>query len=253
MAIISPRDLPVVLRVNSEPIKKYINAALGGSVVEVELTEDQLETIIRVAGSFIAGYFPREQRLAVFQTRPLQSTYPMPSDAYWVESVSWDPVTTSIGDIFGAESYLFNIGNIAGVQNQLLDYHLLQSYRKFSQKVLGTEGHWEVINEVDGGPDEQLIRLYPTPKGVFPVVVLYHPVVTQFRSPQAMKVCYDMILAEAKIALGHARRKLNGLPTPDGGSLSYDGAELVQEGIKEKEEIIQKALHLGEPDPIGLW
>lgn len=253
MAIISPADLPVVLKTRSEPIKKYVLTKLGFPGVDVELTEDQFETIIRTAGDFIAGYFPREQRLAVFYTIPLRPTYPMPKDAYWVQQVSWDPVTTRIDDVFGAESFLFNIGNVSGIQNILTDYHLLAAYRKFSQKVLGTEGHWEVIGEVDGGPGDQLIRLYPTPKGIFPVVVVYYPVVTQFRSPQAKQIAYDMILAESKIALGALRRKIAGIPMPDGGTLALDGEALVTEGKEEKEAIIEKAIHLGEPMPICMW
>lgn len=134
----------------------------------------------------------------------------------------------------------------------------MQAYRKFSQKILGTEGHWEVINEGDSNVDgdslsakDQLIRLYPTPKGAFPVVVLYVPVVSHFRSPQARKLAYEMMLAEAKCALGHARRKVAGMPTPDGGSINYDGSDLVSEGEKMKDEIIEKAINLGEP--IGMW
>jgi hypothetical protein len=100
---------------------------------------------------------------------------------------------------------------------------------------------------------DQLIRLYPTPKGAFPVVVLYIPVITHFRSPQARKVCYDMMLAEAKCVLGHSRRKVAGMPTPDGGSISYDGSDLVQEGEKMKAEIIENAIKLGEPMGLWLW
>lgn len=153
-----------------------------------------------------------------------------------------------------------NIGNISGIQNILTDYHLLQAYRKFSQKILGTEGHWEVIGEVEGNVQDdsldakdQLIRLYPTPKGAFPVVVLYIPVVNHFRSPQARSVCYEMMEAEAKCALGMARRKVAGMPTPDGGSINYDGSDLVQEGTQMKQEIIEKAIKLGEPMGVWLW
>lgn len=153
-----------------------------------------------------------------------------------------------------------NIGNISGIQNILTDYHLLQAYRKFSQKVLGTEGHWEVINEGNSNAQgdqlsskDQLIRLYPTPKGAFPVVVLYIPVVNHFRSPQARMIAYDMMLAEAKISVGSARRKINGMPTPDGGSISYDGGDLISEGEKMKEEIIKRAYELGEPLMVHTW
>lgn len=160
----------------------------------------------------------------------------------------------------GFADIAMNIGNISGIQGILTDYHLLQSYRRFSQKILGTEGHWEVINEgtsfVEGdklSAKDQLIRLYPTPKGAFPVVVLYIPVVEHFRSPQARMLVYDMMLAEAKVMLGMARRKIANFPSADGGSISYDGSDLVQEGTKEKEEIIEKAINLGEPLMVHVW
>lgn len=107
MAIIAPADLPSVLKLRSEPMKKYVLTQLGHPVVEVEITEDQWETIWKVAGDFIAGYFPKEQKLGMFYTTPLQSTYPLPHDAYWIQQVNWDPVTTRIDDVFGAESFLF--------------------------------------------------------------------------------------------------------------------------------------------------
>lgn len=260
MAIISPADLPSIMKVRSEPMKKYVLSKLGHPNVDVEITEDQWETIWRVAGDFIAQYFPREQKLAVFWTQPLQSTYPLPKDAYWVQEVAWDPVTTRIDDVFGAGSYLFNIGNVSGVQNMLLDYHLLASYRKFSQKILGTEGHWEVIGEGESNVEDdaltvrdQKIRLYPTPKGAFPVTVFYMPVVTHFRSPQARQLTYDLMLAEARIMVGNSRRKISGMPTPDGGSITYDGGDLVQEGETAKEKILEQAINLGEPMGFWLW
>lgn len=257
MAIIAPADLPAVLRVPSDPMKKYVLTMLGHPTVDVEMTEDQWETVLRTSGDFIAGYFPREQRFAWFMTTPLQNTYPMPRDAYWIEEVQWDPVSSNASDIFGAEQYLFNAGGISSVftggQGMLTDLHLLAAYRKFSRKILGTEGHWEVVNEVNGNSAEQLIRLYPTPKGAYPVVVVYHPVVTHFRSPQAKKLAMDMLLAESKCVLGAVRRKLSGLPTPDGGTMQYDGEALSSEGEKMKDEIIQKALSLGEPDRVFVY
>jgi len=253
MAIIGPNDLPVVLKVNSDPMKKYALSKLGFPGIDVEITEDQFETVLRTTGDFVAGYFPREQKMAVFWTTPLQPTYPMPDDAYWIQEVAWNPVTTRIDDVFGAESFLFNIGNISGIQNILTDYHLLQAYRRFSQKILGTEGHWDVIGEVDGGPGDQVIRLYPTPKGSFPVVVLYYPVVTHWRSPQARLVAFDMMVAEAKIMVGATRRKIAGIPLPDGGTLALDGEALANEGKEEREALVEKAIHLGEPLMVHKW
>lgn len=249
MAIIGPADLPVVCKLRSDPLKRWIKSHFGWPNVEVELSEDQLEQIIGKMGDWVAGYFPREQKVAVFYTNPLQPTYPLPSDAYWVQEVSWDPVTTRIDDIFSAESYLFNVANVAAVQGILLDYHLLQSYRKFSQKILGTDGRWDVMNEGDGDASKQLIRLYPTPKGSFPVVVIYIPVLNHFRSPQAKALMLDALATEAKIMLGHTRRKMAGMPLPGGGTYSGDGDALVKEGIDEKEKLPKKAYEMGEPLP----
>lgn len=107
MAIQAPADLPSILKVRSEPMKKFVLSQLGHPVIETEITEDQWEVLWRVAGDFISSYFPREQKLGLFWTKPLQSTYPLPDDAYWIQEVSWDPVTTRIDDVFGAESFLF--------------------------------------------------------------------------------------------------------------------------------------------------
>ncbi len=260
MAILSPAELPSIMKMRSEPMKKYVLSKLGYPNVNVELSEDQWEVVWKVGGDFIAQYFPREQKLGVFWTSPLKSTYPLPRDAYWIQEIHWDAITTRIDDIFGAQAALFNTIGVGGIQTSLLDYHLLAAYRKFSQKVLATEGHWEVIGEGTSNSEgdslsarDQLIRLYPTPKGAFPVTVLYMPVVTHFRSPQARQLAYDFMLAEAQIMVGNSRRKVSGVPTPDGGSLQGDGSDLVQEGNTAKEKILEVAINLGEPLGIWLW
>lgn len=107
MAIIGPAELPQILRVPDNPIKKYVLSMLGHPVTEVEIEESQWNTIFNVSGDFIAHYFPLESRLTWFYTNPLQTDYEMPDGAYWIRSVKWDPATTNIGDVFGAESFLF--------------------------------------------------------------------------------------------------------------------------------------------------
>ena len=246
MAIITKEQLPVVLKMQSDVMKFEILSTLGHPTVLVELTEPQMEQAIRTTGDFIAQYFPNEQKYAYFWTKPLINEYELPHDAYWVQDVKWDPATTRIGDIFGAESFLFNVGNVTGIQNILLDYHYLQAYRKFSQKVLATEGQWELKGN-------NKIRLFPTPRGAFPVVVEYMPQVYHFRSPSAREVCKRMLVSECKIILGNARSKLGNIPTPDGGSLQSNGDALRSEGMEEKKQALQDAILLGEPSPIVLW
>lgn len=247
MAILGPENLPLVLKVDSNPLKFHAISVLGHPVVMVELMEPQFEQVLKSTGDFIAQYFPLEEKYAFFMTQPLQAEYPLPPDAYWIKNVKWDPATTRIDQIFGAESFLFNIGNITGIQNLLTDYHLLQAYRKFSQRILGNEGQWEF--KVEQGT----IRLFPVPKGSFPVIVEYMPTVTEFKSPAAREVTYRAFLARMKETLGHERRKFAGIPSPDGGTINFDGEALVQEGREEYEKAVQDAINFGEPMAPYLW
>jgi hypothetical protein len=139
-----------------------------------------------------------------------------------------------------------NIGNITGIQNLLLDYVLLSQYRKFSQRVLGTEGQWEFKGD-------NKIRLIPTPRGSYPVVIEYIPIVNRFPNATSKEITKRMLVAEAKIILGNARSKFGNIPAPDGGSLSLNGSELRTEGQAEKAQCITDALLLGEPLPIIMW
>ena len=238
MAIISKHDLPVVLKVNSEEIKKYVWSMLGYPVVQVEITEDQFETVLKTAGDFIAHYFHHEMKVAYFYTKSNIADYKLPGDAYWIKDVCWDAATSNINDVFSAESYLFNVGNIVSPQTILTDYVMLQQYRRFSRKVLGTEGHWEVI---DGK-----IRLSPVPKGTYPVLVLYIPPVSTFKTPHARRLTMDMAVAECKIILGNIRGKYSSIPGPD-GAVTMDGDAIRTQGLDEKKNIIDEAIKLGEP------
>jgi len=89
MAIIGPSNLPVVLKVDSNPLKFHAISMLGHPVVMVEGMEPQFEQALKSAGDFIAQYFPLEEKYAFFMTQPLQAEYPLPPDAYWIRNVQW--------------------------------------------------------------------------------------------------------------------------------------------------------------------
>jgi len=231
-----------VLKLDLNPTKLEVLAHFGHPTIKVELEEVHFETIFRSTGNFIAGYFPFEEKIAVFYTKPLVTEYDIPQDAYWIKQVKWDPAVTRIGDIFGAESFLFNIGNITGLQGMLLDYHLIQHYRKFSQRVLATEGRWEVKGD-------NKIRLIPIPRGTYPVFVEYFPCVEQFRSPWAKELTKRMAIAEAAMILGNIRSK-RALPTPDGGTTTFNGEDLLSWGREEKRQVLEDAISMTEPPGI---
>lgn len=135
-----------------------------------------------------------------------------------------------------------NVGNVTGIQNLLLDFHLLQSYRKFSQRILATEGQWEVKGD-------NLIKLLPIPRGSYPVFVEYYPSVNRWRTPVARELMRRLIIAESSIILGNIRTK-RALPLPDGGTTTFGGEALILKGYEEREKVYKEALLLGEPPGI---
>ena len=238
MAILTKHDLPLILKVDSNEIKKYVWSMLGYPVVQVEITEDQFETVLRTAGDFIAHYFHHEMKVSYFYTKSNISEYNFPQDAYWIKEVWWDAATSNVNDIFSADSYLFNVGNIVSPQTILTDYVMLQQYRRFSRKILGTEGHWEILGDK--------IKLLPVPKGTYPVVIVYIPSISSFNTPHARRLTMDMAVAECKIILGNIRGKYGSMPGPD-GAVTMDGDAIRTQGLEEKKNIIDEAIKLSEP------
>lgn len=248
MAIIGPGDLSRVSKLGrkaNEQLKFHILSMLGHPVVNVEITEGQIEQIIRSTHDFISMYFPLEEKYSFIYTTPLQSEYPIPSDAYWVSEVIWHPGTSSIQNIFSIEYILFNAANITGYQSLVSDFHMIRDYQKFANRVLGLEGKWEYLPGNDASEDR--FKLYPVPKGAFPVIVRYLPVVTNYKSPQAKEIAYRVMVARAKEMVGMARRKVSSVQGPEGGNLTSDGEALVTEGKAEYEQCVKDAMALGEP------
>ena len=104
MAILGPTNMPSVFRKqDTDPLKLHAVNQLGGPSVAIEVTESQWEESIKTAMDFICQYFPLESKIAYFYTQPTVIEYDIPEDAYWIVRESWDPVTSRIDSIFGAE------------------------------------------------------------------------------------------------------------------------------------------------------
>jgi hypothetical protein len=229
----------------NDQLKMHILSMLGHPVVNVEITEPQIEQVIRSTHDFICMYFPLEERYSFFYTTPLEPSYPLPADAASVSQVAWHPGTSSIANIFSIDYIMFNAANITGYQSLVSDFDMIREYQKFANRVLGLEGGWEYMPGDTASADR--IKLYPIPKGAFPVIVRYVPIVTNYRTPQAKEIAYRVMVARAKEMVGMARRKISTVPGPDGGQLGLDGDALVQEGKAEYEQCIKDALALSEP------
>ena len=247
---------PSILKVPSCAIKKYIVNELGHPHVSIELSDDQLNDIIRVAGDFVASYFRNEEKLAFFYTQPLVSSYPLPEDAWIVNEVLWDPFSPLLDSTFNLDYQLLNSGIFGQFHTQILDVHLVRSYQKIASKILSRTGRWEITGEVEGNKADdsldassQRIRMYPTPKGAFPVMIKYCPSINSFRRPDSRYMCYKLMVAEAKIRVGHARRKVASFPGPDGAAINLDGDAMLKEGIEERDKIMEEILHYTAPIP----
>lgn len=178
--ITQPQDAPVVLKLDrSDPIKLYVLHQLGHPHVKVELSDDQLESAIRTTCDFITGYFPREQRLASFYTTPLQSTYPLPSDAYWVVEVQWDPFAASIDDLFGMAPVLMCLSP---------DFKVLAKDGSL-QPLGGWEKHWRV--QTPYGPSQLLVKKRENERALPKVRIEYDGGIVEATSNHILEVNGD--------------------------------------------------------------
>ena len=55
MAILAPADVPSILKLRSEPMKKYVLTQLGHPVTEVEMTEGEVNELLGYWSTHVAG------------------------------------------------------------------------------------------------------------------------------------------------------------------------------------------------------
>lgn len=154
---------------------------------------------------------------------------------------------------FGLDAGIF-VHNSSGPRMDIFGYRYSYPYRSISElyfdffyfkeasRILSADFRWQYL---DGA-----IRISPKPDDAFTLTyVSAFPYSVETFPADDIDWLKDYVLAMAKIAMGHVRRKLQ-IPTADGLLQHMDGQELVSEGMAMKQELDAKLMERARHFPI---
>jgi hypothetical protein len=231
---------------SDQVIKDFIFARLGHPTVRVELTDYQIKTCIDEAVAKLSYHAPEWMtQYAVFDTSANINVYELPFEvASNLTDVIFRRQMFGLHLLEGSLEYDFAImffSNHNFFNNMNMgQYVLMQQYMKQIRKVLGQNGTWKVI-------DNKYLHLFPVPGNQESVILEFRAINYATILPAYKNWLQRYSLCVAKEILGRVRSKYKTLPGPGGGS-QLDGAELLQEAAREKEQLLEElASEIGSP------
>ena len=225
-----------------EQIVEYINAFLGGSMVDVELDPRDYTIAIDKA---LSKYRQRssnavEESMGFLTLTTDVNEYQMPKEVMSVRQLFRRSIGSRSGG--GDGGSLFEPFNLAYSNTYLLastnmgglaTYYAFASYQKQVGKMFGTDINFTfnktskllTIMQRPRAPEELLIWMYN-----------YRPDFSLLSDPYAGQWLKDYALANCKVILGEAREKFGTIASPQ-GSTTLNGTALKNEGKAEMETL----------------
>lgn len=218
-------------------IKTFIRSMLGFPAVSVELSGAHYTAIIGEALDLYSQHIPAEniKRIELQQSIQVYNCPELPFNGpFDVKFVRKVIAPSAPAQFFGRE--YFQLGDV-----DLGTYMLSQSYAEMALRVLNIEPDWRWLHEtkdlyITTGPglSSQVYGGYDVAVRYFTPLTL--PKVREDHFRWFKRYC----LAQAKLILAQIRGKFSGnLPAP-GGPLTLNSADLLQQGTKEQDELVQE-------------
>ena len=239
---------PVEFTKFEKSVNDYILLNLGAPVIRVELVPQQIKAIIDQSVTKFSYHAPSwTSHFYTFRTAAGRNLYELPKHVldnltYVVYKKSLLSIQAQAGTLefdffikYFQDNFLFSDFEVG-------DFLLMQMHLEQIRKVLGQEGTWDIVNN-------KYLQLYPVPTEYDQVIVEYRALDSDTIHPSYKNWIQQYALALAKILLGRIRGKYKILPSPGGGA-SLDGAELSQEGAREKENLEERLLDEFEDPPM---
>lgn len=231
---------------NFENFKCEVLLSLGGGMIDVELGDEEIALAFNKAKrTFIQkGHNTYRRDFFRLNVNTCQNSYKLSTDVNTVVKIIKPGDTYfSINDEFSLAAYNDLFGWKADSQmGDYLSYDLTLQLLETWRRYLAYEVQWH-YNPLTG----DLSFLKPPERNEIWLIELYRNLTDdQYRDILWIQ---SWAIAEAKIMLGMAYRKFPQLPGPD-GSISLDGNSLIQDGEREKEQLIEDINNLidGAPD-----
>jgi hypothetical protein len=238
-----------------QKVKDYVNAMLGGGMVDVELDPIHYDTAIdRALNKFRQRSTNAVEESFGFLTINVDTNeYIMPKEVMSIRQLFRRSIGSRTGG--GDGGSLFEPFNLAYSNTYLLastnmgglaTYYAFASYQKMVGKMFGTDINF-TFNKTT-----KLLTIMQRPRADEELLVWMHnyrPDFNLLQDPYASQWLRDYSLATAKIMLGEAREKFQSIASPQ-GSTQLNGTALKNEGKAEIEILEQDLINYkdgGEP------
>ena len=226
---------------NFEELFRWIRSRLGAPLVPVELTDEQLEDCLSESIWYFNRWRNFEESLEYVTLRgnprdgyelpPIIGTHEditeiilrpkFPTGGGWLHSRSGLMDNIFVQHIFNNNQMMANAA----------DWHIAMVANKDFNMIMGTEVKWEIINK--------RIFIYPNPVDQFQIGIKFRTKLSIDEIVNNMQI-KQLCLSLAKISLGTIRSTFgNQIPGGD-GMLQLNGSELKQEGMAERDALIQE-------------
>lgn len=245
------------LGMTEEEVKAYVKRRLGDGVVGVELTDAQMDDILRATKRWFVA------RCAIKTVSNLTvstdvSEYVLDNQIVDVYEVYFPKSNLTSFDKSDDFSYVngFYLGSMFGGQsqegyrfNQLPYSDLVQrlQYLETAQRIWGADAQWEYDSRT------RTLRIMPSPPVSGTAVIIGNSANVQTTSldPEDEDLFLRWATAEAKEVLGQIRSKYDSVPTA-GGDRSLNGDTLFTQAEMEKEALSNEVMNRKMPTYIIL-
>lgn len=220
---------------NESDIRNYIFRRLGETVINVEMTTEQLDDGIQDAKWWFASHIGLEKWVNM-DVSSGQSVYDAPATAESVVRIDFQPASTDIDSTYD----WFNIGHFQqyqqgvrginlGATGDLMHYRV---YRESAMRSLSADLDWEYDRWTNK------FSIHPIPDQTYKIRVTY--LESEIDLAELRQYEYDLVrrysLAVAMSTLGNIRSKYSEVPSA-AGSVSLNG-----DALKTESEALMMAL-----------
>lgn len=255
---------------NRSGVIQWIQSKLGGGVVVLEISPEQLEDSFDDAIRWYVGYKGIKRHAAVNLIPGVQE-YTMPDDCDQVLQIWFPGVQLDV--IAAVNPYAFidvdqrpvAYQSITGVPGGQFygTLHQILSHAETARRVVGSEPDWDYFK------DRNLLHVFPRNQRTGTLIARYastrlsaFDVDDTENNPDKLKndfkdslrfrerdVLMRYALAEAKIRLGRVRSKFADGFASAGGPKILDGSTLIDEAEQEKDKLKEEILGLSDAIP----
>ena len=232
------------MAMTEQDIYDYVKRKLGGGVVCVELTDDQLEDALTRAKLWMQMWVGQ---LGHYQfTFGGGSEFALPADCETPVDVLFQAASDSLFDTFRWAGVEVNAADLTSmVPNQgYVDLVQRMQYLELGKRLLSAERGWEHDRA------RNLLIVSPAPSTAEQAILVYlkKTISLSYLKSYELQLCMDYTLALSMETLGYIRTKFSEVPTAS-GTTSMNGDTLLANAQQLMDKCEEKARQLAPPVP----